>query len=140
MQCIEHNHMFFALVWCGTIKCRSKTRKCHFLVIFGIFGRVFTIHQIFSRKCANWIQLEILHKLEFSLYIYEFPQSNHSLNTIKMVSKSPFLWKSIDWLCRFKNFKVLGEKWHHSLDLHGYVFYVIAEIVNINMHFQPVCV
>lgn len=42
-------------------------------------------------------------------------------------------------LARFKFFKILGGVWRHSLDIHGYVFYVIAEIVNIDMHFAPVC-
>jgi hypothetical protein len=39
---------------------------------------------------------------------------------------------------RIKNFNCLGHKWRHSRTLHKYVFYVIAEIVNIDLHFRSV--
>jgi hypothetical protein len=39
---------------------------------------------------------------------------------------------------RIKNFNCLRQKWRHSRTLHKYVFYVITEIVNIDLHFRPV--
>lgn len=41
-------------------------------------------------------------------------------------------------LGRFKNFKCLSTQWRHNLELHGYIFYIIAEIVNVDMIFCPV--
>ena len=96
VQCTKHFHILFALVRCATIKQQSKIEKCHFLAIFGIFGRVLAIREIFSRKYAEKIQLEILHKVGFSIYFQENPQSNSKQNTKKVVTKSPFIWKSID--------------------------------------------
>lgn len=39
---------------------------------------------------------------------------------------------------RIKNFQCLTQKWRHDLALHPIVFYVICNIVNIDMHFYPV--
>lgn len=41
-------------------------------------------------------------------------------------------------LSRFKLFNCLSNDWRHDLDLHKLVFYVIGEIVNIDMYFAPV--
>ena len=38
----------------------------------------------------------------------------------------------------FKSFACLNTKWCHNRDLHFFVFYIIAEIINIDMHFNPV--
>ncbi len=38
---------------------------------------------------------------------------------------------------RIKNFHCISHKWRHSLQLHKYVFYVICEIVNIDLKFRP---
>jgi hypothetical protein len=38
----------------------------------------------------------------------------------------------------FKWFGCLNKKWRHSIELHAFVFFVIAEIVNIDMKYCPV--
>ena len=49
---------------------------------------------------------------------------------------------SIRWLvehiiAHLKIFKCLHDVWRHDRDLHGIVFYVICEIVNIDMYYRP---
>jgi hypothetical protein len=39
---------------------------------------------------------------------------------------------------RFKDFHALPTKWQHSLEHHKTVFFVIGEIVNIDLFFRPV--
>jgi len=41
-------------------------------------------------------------------------------------------------LARFKTFRVLSTRWRHDIQLHGFVFFVLAEIINIDMMYCPV--
>ncbi len=52
-------------------------------------------------------------------------------------------WCSRRWIVenvirRIKAFNVTSHKWRHDRDLHKYVFPVVCEIVNIDMHYRPV--
>jgi len=38
---------------------------------------------------------------------------------------------------RLKNFKCLSEKWRLALPLHSFVFYILCNIVNIDLEFRP---
>jgi hypothetical protein len=41
-------------------------------------------------------------------------------------------------LARFKSFHCLSTKWRHDREMHGFVFFVLAEIINIDMLYSPV--
>ena len=53
------------------------------------------------------------------------------------------LLSSVRWivenvLARIKSFKCLSTRWRHSIDLHFIVFFVVSEIVNLDMKNRPV--
>lgn len=39
---------------------------------------------------------------------------------------------------RFKWFNCLTQRWRHDIELHAFIFFVLAEIINIDMYFNPV--
>lgn len=46
-------------------------------------------------------------------------------------------WMVEHVLCRIKVFKAVNEKWRYWRDLHFIVFFVICEIVNIDIMYRP---
>jgi hypothetical protein len=73
--------------------------------------------------------------------ITPFKGKSHQLTVME---KEVNLWLgSIRWivehvLLRIKNFHCVNIKWRHARELHSTVFFVICEIVNIDMYFRPV--
>jgi hypothetical protein len=51
---------------------------------------------------------------------------------------SSLRWIVENVLARIKGFRCLSTKWRHSIDLHFIVFYVVCEIVNVDMINRPV--
>ena len=47
-------------------------------------------------------------------------------------------WIVENVIARVKNFKCLSTRWRHSLGLHHVVFFLICNIVNIDMQFRPI--
>jgi hypothetical protein len=54
---------------------------------------------------------------------------NHVIGTLREIVEHVF--------DRFKLFGCLSQRWRHDLQLHPLVFFVIAEIVNLDMKYRP---
>lgn len=107
-----------------------------------------SVHDLTITRLGGLLDLLLDH--EFVLadkgYIGEFkiitPFKGKPVNLLPVQLEINLWLGSIRWLVehillRIKTFRCVNIKWRHWRDLHGLVFFVICEIVNIDLFFRP---